>query len=178
MATMSHGSYDEDHNRVKFSKMTGLRTRACHYMVGHPRWPYLATTLDGMIHRPTRDLVQELDYTTQPALIEELVALLTFAPTPVGLLEMKQTNMFGARTWLGLLKSGAPAGVPFYYHGQVQSQMHFTGIPWAVGAGQCGVGDMTGHYLAVDPNVADILDRLNEEVAEPLEEVRRKNGFN
>lgn len=172
-ARMWHGRENEDHNRRKIvGKSLGLTSRGCHLMIGNERWPYLSATLDGLVHVPTREPVLDLEGTTRPDLARELLAEIEFAPTPIGLIELKQTNMFGAYAWLGKLKSGADPTIPGYYQCQMQTQMALSEIPWNIAPAQCGVGDWVTHFLDQDPDFADILDRINDAVADDLQDIR------
>lgn len=173
MARMWHGRENEDHNRVKILGAMGLKSRACHLMIGNDRWPYLSATLDGVVHAPTKERTRDFEGTTRPDLALEALAEMEFAPTEVGLVEMKQTNMFGAYAWLGKLKSGAPAQIPGYYQCQMQAQMALSEVPWGLGAAQCGTGDWVAHFLDLDEAFGDILDRINDAVSDDMKSIRK-----
>ena len=174
LSRMWHGREDEDHNRRKILGALGVRSRGLHLMVGNERWPYLSCTLDGVCHVPTREVVPDLEGTVNKALAEETLAALEFAPNPIGVVEMKQTNMFGGKNRLGQLKSGAPPAIPGPYQCQMQLQMHLTGYDWGLGAAQCGTGSWAVLYLEKDEHFATILDRVNETIAGEFEVIRQE----
>lgn len=174
-ARMYHGLANEDHNRRKIlGDMLGLRSRPCHLMVGSSRWPYLSCTLDALVSCPSRPVGLFLEGTTAPLLMESVLDQMEFAPARIGIAELKQTNMFGARNWLGQLKSGAPPGIPGYNQCQMQAQMLLTGIPWSLGVAQCGVGDATVCYLELNSMFESVLDRLNTVVQDRIDVIRDK----
>lgn len=174
IARMWHGRHSEDHNRIKIMGALGVRSRGSHAMVGNERWPYLSCTLDGLVHVPTREVEPDLDGTVAKDLALETLAAMEFAPTPIGILEMKQTNMFGGKAWLGQLKSGAPPTIPGPYQCQMQLQMALSETPWGIGAAMCGTGSWAALYLDADPEFKNILDRVNAMIKDDMETIRQK----
>lgn len=184
------GKVEEDHNRELFEDYSGIMTAECHAFIGHDRWPYLATTLDGFSFVPGEwagleapQMFDNPDHVT--AAIEAL-------PRDTRcLLEMKQTSDYGIRPWQvgygrepmdrsrkskvirGKFFKHGPT-MPVYYLGQVQTQMALAGFDHNLAVVKGGASHMTAHTYTLRPEWLDILDAVNERVSKPMEEIRRE----
>lgn len=163
---MEHGSYDEDHNRVKFCTYAKLRSRPAHYMITNDRWPYLAATLDGVIAPPTGPQDINPRIFTYPDHVQDVRDRMLFEST-VGIAELKQTEDMAKNrnAWFGYERKGLyyPGFGPEYYHPQIQAQMHIGEYTWCVLVGQIGASQMHAHFFERDESFAEVLDEYNEE---------------
>lgn len=182
------GKVEEDHNRELFTTYSGIMTIGCHSFIGHDRWPYLSTTLDGFSFVPT-----EWDGVASPEMFDdphEVEAAIRKLPVETRcLLEMKQTSDFGLRPWQagysrepvdrskkskiirGRFRKHGP-GAPVYYHGQIQTQMALAGFDWNIAVVKGGASHMAAQAYQLDPTWLEILDAVNERVAQRMEDIR------
>ena len=182
------GKEEEDHNRQIFERYSGIITSECHYFIGHDRWPYLATTLDGFAYVGEEwDGLARANMFDSPEYVERAVRAL---PTDTRcLLEMKQTSDWGAKSWLnGYLReprsrdrkskvilgkfSPKPPTMPIYYLPQVQTQMAIAEFDYNLGVVKAGASHMHAHTYKADFRWPLILDDVNARVAETMEEIR------
>lgn len=183
------GREEEDHNRQRFEQYSGIMTAECHYFIGHDRWKYLATTLDGFSYVPG-----EWDGLARPEMFnkpEDVIASIRHLPRDRRcLLEMKQSSEFSGKCWfdgytreprdrqgrskvvLGQFTPKAPT-MPIYYLGQVQTQMALAGFEHNLAVVKRGASYMTSHAYDLNPAWLEILDAVNDRVAKPIEQLRK-----
>lgn len=183
------GKEEEDHNRQLFERYSGIITSECHYFIGHERWRYLATTLDGFSFVP-----EEWDGLTRPNMFDHPDCVTrAIRRLPVEkrcLLEMKQTSDYGVKPWasgydrepmgrdrrskviLGKFQNHPPT-MPVYYLSQVQTQMALAGFDWNLAVCKGGASHMEAHSYTLRPEWLDILDAVNARVADTMELIRK-----
>lgn len=188
------GKSEEDHNRQLFERYSGIITSECHYFIGHERWPYLATTLDGFSF-----VGEEWDGLAAPQMFDapEYVsrALLRLPRDTRCLLEMKQGGEFSTKPWfkgydreprdrsrkskvmLGEFSKNPPTCV-IYYHAQIQTQMALAGFDWNLAVVKGGASHMTAHSYELVPRWLDILDAVNDRVADTMVKIRKELNAN
>ncbi len=182
------GKVEEDHNRELFENYSGIITRGCHSFIGHGRWPYLSTTLDGFSF--VQDEWQGL---YMPEMIDDpqsmTRAILRLPRNERCLLEMKQTGEYSMNAWtkgynartrrsiiLGEFVAHPPT-CPVYYLAQVQTQMALAEFDWNLAVVKGGASHMAAHSYKLRPVWLDILDAVNSRVAKRMESIRKElNG--
>lgn len=184
------GKAEEDHNRILFETYSGIITSECHYFIGHERWPYLATTLDGFAYVPSEwDGLVRPEMFDDPDATEKAIARLP-RDTRV-LLEMKQTSDYGVKPWAngytrepvdrqrnskitrGRFYRHGPT-MPVYYLGQVQTQMALAGFEYNLAVVKGGASHMYAHAYRLSEEWLTILDAVNARVADTLESIRKE----
>lgn len=184
------GQKEEDHNRELFTKYSGVATTGCHAMLGHERWPYLATTLDGFIWRPIQwSSVEHPEMFDKPEQVNDAIGALE--PGQQYILEMKQTSEYGIGSWMrGYTKEPVdrskkskvilgkfrptPPTMPVYYLSQIHTQMAIAGFERAIAVVKGGASHMTAHAHDLLPIWPTILDNLNKRVEGPILELRKQ----
>ena len=162
---MWHGRFNEEHNRAKFSAITGIRSRPTHVFLESTEVPGLACTLDAVLIAPQRQR-EAITVATSRPWAQQLQDTLHLRGG-FGILEMKQTDDFFGKEW--------KTGVPEHYKHQVWAQLVVTGFEYAVIACQIGAADMEAHIIE-HPGKAHV-DTLREELVGFWEEVREvRNG--
>ena len=172
---MWHGRYNEDHNRRKFSDITGIRSRgsripgptskSTNVFLESTELPELACTLDGVLIAPQRQR-EAITVATSRPWAQQLQDTLHLRGG-FGILEMKQTDDFFGKEW--------KTGVPEHYKHQVWAPLVVTGFEYAVIACQIGAADMEAHVIE-HPGKAHV-DTLREELVGFWEQVREaRNG--
>lgn len=183
------GRDEEDHNRQRFEKYSGIATSECHYFIGHDRWKFLATTLDGFSY-----VGHEWDGLARPEMFnkpEDVTKAIRTLPRDTRcLLEMKQTGEFSGKCWfdgykseprdrggnskvmLGQFRPKAPT-MPVYYLGQVQTQMALAGFYWNLAVVKRGASMMTAHAYPLLDKWLEVLDAVNDRVAPHVEQLRK-----
>lgn len=184
------GKEEEDHNRQLFERYSGIMTAECHYFIGHKRWPYLATTLDGFSYVPGEwDGLARAEMFHQP---DDVVTSIETLPRDTRcLLEMKQSSEYSGKCWFDGYKSEprdrqrrskvvlgewvkyGPT-MPVYYLGQVQTQMALAGFEWNLAVVKRGASYMTSHAYKLHPHWLTILDAVNARVAPHVEQLRKE----
>lgn len=183
------GRDEEDHNRELFETYSGVITAGCHYFIGHERWPYLATTLDGFVYVP-----EEWDGLARPEMFDDPDATeKAIARLPRNtrcLLEMKQTSDYGVKPWANGYtreprdRSGNSKVVrgrffrhgptmPVYYLGQVQTQMALAGFDHNLAVVKGGASHMYAHAYRLSEDWLKILDAVNARVADEIVSIRK-----
>ena len=157
---MLHGRFDEQHNMKKFEWITGLKTRSTNLFMASTRWPELASTIDGVVTRPVHE------YTPDPRVTKTLwpmqlrQTLLLEAKGRVGLIEMKQTEVwYGRKEWLN------PSEPPRHYQLQLQAQLHVTGLHWGILCARVGAAGMMAFYVERDDSnefVGELVETIYE----------------
>ena len=156
---MWHGRFNEDHNRKKFSHITGIRSRGAHAMLASSLLTPLACTLDA-IAIPPKEWPQIVPVAVQtPSWISKVVQQVMDAGG-MGLLEMKQTEAWYGKEW--------KKGPPMHYWIQVQTQLFVTQFEWAILCCQIGAADMIAYFMRREPVFADELERAMKEYNEEL----------
>lgn len=182
------GKVEENHNRELFETYSGIMTIGCHSFIGHDRWPYLSTTLDGFSFVP-----DEWQGISMPEMIDDPAgmntAILRLPRETRCLLEMKQTGEYSMNAWtkgyntrtrrsviLGEFTPRPPT-CPVYYLGQVQTQMALAGFDWNLAVVKGGASHMAAHSYGLDLGWLTILDAVNSRVADRMESIRKElNG--
>ena len=157
-----HGSFDEENNMRKFSKITGIRSRSCNYYMRSTIHPVLSCTIDGLCVAPgdRPDRIVTAAVAKGPSggkwpkgLVEEVREL-----GGVGILEMKQTQGKNRHTWT--------ESAPRHFVAQVQTQLFVTGLKWGVVACQLGSYDMIAHVILADKEFADNLSTVCDDFSQ------------
>jgi predicted phage-related endonuclease len=151
---MWHGRDDEDHNRKKFGRICGVRSKAAHWLLESSLVPGLGATLDGICIAPQRRTEPQSVACsgTWPSILPDTLRMYG----GVGILEMKQTESFFGKEW--------KTGVPEHYKHQVWAQLVVAGFDWAVIACQIGAADMEAHVIEHPGQVH--IDTLREAVSQ------------
>ena len=147
-----YGSFFEDTNRRFFSRIVGKRSRATHAMIVSTICPSISCTLDGVMGAVYKD--PEYDLTTFGA---GWVDAVIDAPCP-SLLEMKQTEVFSKKKWVGTM--------PTDYWVQVQVQLFCSGLDTAVLACRIGSADFVAHVVERDDDFVKEIKSAGAEFAE------------
>jgi hypothetical protein len=183
------GKFEEDHNRQLFTDYAGLMTAGCHSFLGSDRWPFLATTLDGFVY-----VGDEWEGLARPEMFvdpEATEAAIRALPRNTRcLLEMKQAGEYSFKCWLNGY-SREPMGrdrktkvilgkfvkhpptMPVYYLSQVQTQMAIAGFDHNLAVCKGGASNLVAHAYTLSPDWLDILDALNERVADRMTQIRK-----
>lgn len=183
------GKFEEDHNRQLFTDYAGLMTAGCHSFLGSDRWPFLATTLDGFVY-----VGDEWDGLERPEMFVDAEATeAAIRALPVNercLLEMKQAGEYSFKCWLNGY-SREPMGrdrrskvtlgkfvkhpptMPVYYLSQVMTQMAIAGFEHNLAVGKGGASNLAAHAYTLSPDWLDILDAVNDRVAERMTTIRK-----
>ncbi len=143
---MWHGRENEDNNRRKFGKASGLLTKGCRWLLkmdGHQ----IGCTLDGLIVAPQEP--RPIDYAMSDDSKKWLGGLVhrVREAEGVGVLEMKQTKIFNAKKWKD--------SMPDYHVHQVQTQLMITGKQWGVICCQIGSDSMKAFYVEADKEIQE-----------------------
>jgi hypothetical protein len=176
------GRAEEAHFRSRFAEYTGLEIAEDHSLLRHARWPHIAASLDSwVIKRRNYPGVKHPEMFVLPDQVETAVAGL---PDEIAVhLEMKTTSDFGVSTWLKGKRSTRskviagefrPYGphVPVYYQAQCLTQMAICGIPENLAVVQGGISNMTCHLLLFMPTWLEVLDLVEEEIADKIDYIR------
>jgi hypothetical protein len=162
---MAHGSFDEENILRKFEQGIGMRCEPDNSMFVNDRWPHLAATVDGYIHPfdMVHDIhdVGEVNYCQDPEVFPTLHMDLLSRET--GILEIKKS----------ISVAWSRSEVPEYYIAQVQTQLHITGLEYAVICAECvftdpkekwrKFWDLRPTLINRDPAWANVLDKANVE---------------
>ena len=184
------GKAEEDHNRQLFEDYSGIITAGCHYFIGHERYPFLATTLDGFSFVP-----EEWDGLARPEMFvspEYVTRAINALPRGERcLLEMKQGAEFSTKAWekgydreprdrakkskviLGKFVKNPPTCV-IYYHAQIQTQMALAGFDWNLAVCKGGASALYSHSYEASAKWLDILDAVNDRVAQDMTLIRKE----
>ena len=177
------GRYMEEIYRKAFSEFSGLPTISDHRLYHNERWPYLATSLDGWVMRPTDwTALEQPEMFTNPDAVTE--AILELPEGEWSLLEIKTTSDFGVKKWVSGTRTKprskiiagrfAPmdAGVPVYYIPQVLTQMAIRGTTTSLALVHGGMSTMTCHAMHLDDEWLDVMDRINDHAKPQLDLIR------
>lgn len=164
VVAMAHGSFDEENILRKFEENLGYKCEADNSMFTNSRWPHIAATVDGYVHtdfdvHDVHDCGINFCQDTEafPALRARV------AGRGTGILEIKKS----------ISVAWAKGEVPEYYIAQVQTQLHVTGLKWAIICAECvcphptekwrKFWDLRPTLIKPDPAWAIALDQANEE---------------
>jgi hypothetical protein len=162
IVSMAHGSHDEENIARKFEEGIGFKVETANDMFVNERWPHLAATVDGYVHTEGRGpQACGTNYCQDPDVFPALRSALEGRDT--GLLELKKS----------ISVAWARNIVPEYYISQVQTQLHITGMDWAVICAECvcphpkekwrKFWDLRPTLIEQDPAWANVLDKCNVE---------------
>lgn len=178
------GQAEEDHFRNRFAEYSGVLVQATHKLIKNPRWEYLAASLDSWVVVPDAwEGLERPEMFDRPEHVIEAIEALD--RSSAAHLEMKTTSDFGVAQWLkgkkreprstimhGAFQPTAPSP-PVYYQSQGLTQMAIGGIPQNLFVVQGGISHMTAHTRYMTPRWLEVLDRVNEEVAESIDDIRK-----
>jgi hypothetical protein len=170
--SMAHGSFDEENILRKFEDGIGFKCEGDNSMFVNDRWPRIAATVDGYVHpsqymHPVHD-VGETNYCQDPEVFPALHLDLMSRET--GILEIKKS----------ISVAWSRGEVPEYYVAQVQTQLHVTGLDYAVICAECiytdpkekwrKFWDLRPTLIERDPHWANVLDKCNAEFEIAIDE--------
>ena len=161
---MAHGSFDEENIIRKFEEGIGFRCEGDNSMFVNDRWPHIAATVDGYIHPfdPVHDHQGPgVNFCQDPEVFPALH--LDLLKRETGILEIKKS----------ISVAWSRSEVPEYYLAQVQTQLHVTGLAYAVICAECVATDPKEKWrkfwdlrptlIERDPKWANVLDKCNAE---------------
>lgn len=178
------GQKHEDHFRNLFADYSGISAHADHSLIKNPRWEYIAASLDSWGTVPASwEGLESPEMFVRPQQVEEAIRALD--RDLAFHIEVKTTSDFGVSTWLRGKRSeprskvihGAfrpiPPQPPVYNIAQGLTQMAIGGIQQNLFVVMGGLSNMTAHTVDMLPKWEKVLDRINEELAEEFEEIRK-----
>lgn len=166
--SIAHGSYDEENIQRKFGHAIGAITENCNKLFGCSRWPGLAASIDGFVHRPMEPDAPYEEFCQDPFQMDEITRWLyeNVKDDEAILCEIKKSVSV---TW--------QKEVPEYYIPQLQCQMYILNLPAAVIVAETirqmkmdGVWrkfwDLRPYIVHRDPDWEGILQQCNDEFLE------------
>jgi hypothetical protein len=166
--SVEHGSFDEENIMRKFSAEIGADVDPCNALTINDRWPHLAASIDGFVHRPTTEGVFKYaqDEEDMRSVREDLLDLLGDTPA---VCEIKKSTSAG---W-------SQGKVSEWYLPQVQGQLHILEMDYAVIVAETVLRmghrlfwNLTADIIERDPAFVKTMDRLNKEFPKHLDKAK------
>jgi hypothetical protein len=164
--SIEHGSFDEEHIMRKFGVEIGARVEPSNALTVNSRWPHLAASIDGFVHRP--HALGHFCFSQDSVAMEEVCdTLFDACKDGPAVCEIKKSTSAG---W-------SNGKVSPWYVPQVQGQLYILEMDHAVivadtvlrGGGGRLFWNLTANVIERDPNFEKTMDRLDNEFEQALD---------